>query len=140
MAVVHANLSGSFRTELEMGEHHIVADEPASAGGTDQGPTPYDLLGGALAACTAMTLHYYAKREGIQLEEVDVTVANDRVHAKDCADCLTGEGYIHRFDVKLTVKGNLTPEQRARMIEIARKCPVARTLSAEIKIEHRLAD
>jgi uncharacterized OsmC-like protein len=138
MAVVHAKLGGSFRTELEMGKYRIVADEPASAGGTDEGPTPYDLLGGALASCTAMTLHYYAKREGISLEEVEVTVANDRIHAKDCADCLTGEGYIHRFDVKLSVKGNLTPEQRTRLTEIAKRCPVARTLSSEIKIVHRL--
>jgi len=131
--------SGSFRSEIEAGPHHLIADEPASAGGTEQGPTPYDLLSAALGACTSMTLHFYAKREGIPLTAVEVTIGNDRMYAKDCADCLTTSGFIHRFDVKLKLVGDLTPEQREKLLSIARRCPVYKTLTSEIRIEESLA-
>ena len=131
--------SGSFRSEIQAGPHHLIADEPASAGGTEQGPTPYDLLSAALGACTSMTLHFYAKREGIPLTGVEVTIANDRMYAKDCADCLTTAGFIHRFDVKLKLDGDLTPEQREKLLSIARRCPVYKTLTSEIRIEESLA-
>jgi putative redox protein len=131
--------SGSFRSEIEAGPHHFIADEPASAGGTGQGPTPYDLLSAALGACTSMTLHFYAKREGIPLTGVEVTIGNDRMYAKDCADCLTTSGFIHRFDVKLKLDGDLTPEQREKLLSIARRCPVYKTLTSEIRIEESLA-
>ncbi|MGZ7039915.1 MAG: OsmC family protein, partial [Thermoanaerobaculia bacterium] len=101
MEPVIVRSSGSFRNEVSAGKHRFVADEPASAGGTDTGPTPYDLLSAALGTCTSMTLNFLAKRENIPLEGVEVSVANDRMHAKDCADCLTTSGYIHRFDVKI---------------------------------------
>src|SRR5205085_8167633 len=87
---------GSFRNEVEAGPHRFVIDEPADAGGNGEGPTPYDLLSAALAGCTSMTLHYYAKREKLPLAGVDVTVVHDRQYAKDCADCVTQSGYIHR--------------------------------------------
>ena len=132
--------SGSFRNEVVAGRHHFVADEPASAGGTDEGPTPYDLLSAALGTCTSMTLHFFAKRENIPLEGVEVSVANDRQHAKDCADCLTTAGYIHRFDVKIRLRGNLTPEQRERLIATAKRCPVYKTLTSEIRIDETAVD
>ncbi|MGZ7080595.1 MAG: OsmC family protein [Thermoanaerobaculia bacterium] len=132
--------SGSFRNEVSAGKHRFVADEPASAGGTDTGPTPYDLLSAALGTCTSMTLNFLAKRENIPLEGVEVSVANDRMHAKDCADCLTTSGYIHRFDVKIRLKGNLTPEQRERLFSTAKRCPVYKTLTNEIRIEETLVE
>ena len=130
---------GTFRTEIEAGSHNIVADEPKAAGGNDEGPTPYDLLASALGACTSMTLHYYAKREHIPLEGVEAVITNDRMYAKDCADCVTTNGYIHRFDVKLKLLGDLTPEQRETLLSIARRCPVYKTLTSEIRIEESLA-
>src|SRR5512144_1024383 len=103
---------GSFKNTVTAGGHSFIVDEPVDAGGTDEGPTPYDLLSAALGGCTSMTLQFVARREGIPLEGVEVSVANDRMHAKDCADCITTSGYIHRFDVKIRLRGNLTPEQR----------------------------
>ncbi len=129
---------GSFRNEISVGPHHLVADEPPSAGGNGEGPTPYDLLSAALGVCTSMTLHYYAKREKIPLEGVEVTLLNDRMYAKDCADCLTTTGYIHRFDVSIRLSGPLTPEQRETLAGIARRCPVYKTLTSEIRIEETL--
>jgi putative redox protein len=129
---------GTFRTEIEAGPHKIIADEPASAGGTGEGPTPYDLLAAALGACTSMTLHFYAKREGIPLTGVEAVISNDRMHAKDCADCVTTSGYMHRFDVKLKLLGDLTQEQREHLLSIARRCPLYKTLTSEIKINETL--
>jgi putative redox protein len=127
---------GSFRTEVEAGPHRWVLDEPADVGGAGEGPTPYDMLASALGGCTAMTLQFYAKREKIPLEGVDVTVTHDRQHVKDCADCTTQEGYIHRFKVELVLHGDqLTPEQREKLLVIAGRCPVAKTLQAEIRID-----
>lgn len=130
---------GSFRTEVEAGSHRFVLDEPESAGGTNAGPTPYDALAAGLGGCTAMTLHFYAKREKIPLEGVDVTITHDREHGKDCADCMTQSGYIHRFKLQLALHGVLTAEQRKKLLEIAARCPVAKMLGAEIKIDHELA-
>ena len=129
---------GSFRTEVEAGPHHFVIDEPESAGGGGEGPTPYDMLATALGGCTSMTLHFYAKREQIPLEGVDVTVSHDRQHAKDCADCMTRSGYIHRFKVEIRLLGPLTEEQRQKLFSVAARCPVAKTLSSEIKIDEVL--
>jgi putative redox protein len=136
---VHAKLQGSFLTELRMGKHSLVADEPVSAGGTDQGPTPYDLLASALASCTAMTMHFYAKREKLPLAGVELTVTHDRMHARDCADCVTGEGFIHRFNVEIRLQGDLSDAQKARLVEIAKRCPVAKTLQNEIKVYDMLS-
>lgn len=130
----------TFRTEVEAGPHHFVIDEPAEAGGAGTGPTPYDLLAAALGGCTSMTLHYYAKREKLPLEGVDVTVSHDRQHAKDCADCVLQSGFIHRFHVEIRLRGDLTPEQRQRLLEIANRCPVKKTLSSEIKIDDVLVE
>jgi uncharacterized OsmC-like protein len=131
---------GSFRTEVEAGPHRWVLDEPADVGGGGEGPTPYDMLASALGGCTAMTLQFYAKREKIPLEGVDVTVTHDRQHAKDCADCTSQQGYIHRFRVELAFHGEqVTAEQREKLLVIAGRCPVAKTLQAEIRIDKVVA-
>lgn len=130
----------SFRTEVEAGPHRWVLDEPPDVGGEGEGPTPYDMLASALGGCTAMTLQFYAKREKIPLEGVDVIVTHDRQHAKDCADCTTQQGFIHRFKVELTLHGEqLTPEQREKLLVIAGRCPVAKVLQSEIRIDKMLA-
>ncbi|HKO54639.1 MAG TPA: OsmC family protein [Thermoanaerobaculia bacterium] len=134
MGAVTVRAGNSFLTEIDTGTFKFIADEPSSAGGTDAGPTPYDFLSAALGGCTAMTLHFIARRDSIPLEGVELTITNDRMHAKDCADCLTTSGYIHRFDVKMKLLGNLTPEQRAKLTDIARRCPVYKTLTNEIRI------
>jgi putative redox protein len=139
MQPVIVRSSGSFRVDIESGTHKFTADEPASAGGTDAGPTPYELLSAALGACTSMTLHFIAKRDNIPLEGVEVTIVNDRMYAKDCADCLTTSGYIHRFDLQIQLRGNLTPEQHDKLISVAQRCPVYKTLTHEIRIEEKFA-
>jgi putative redox protein len=135
--VLHSR--GSFRTEVEAGPHRFILDEPADVGGGGEGPTPYDMLASALGGCTAMTLHFYARREKLPLEGVDVTVTHDRQHAKDCADCETQAGFIHRFRVEIHLLGDqLDEDQRQRLLKIAARCPVARTLGAEIRIDEVL--
>ncbi|MBV9495485.1 MAG: OsmC family protein [Acidobacteria bacterium] len=135
MGAVTVRAGNSFLTEIDTGTHKFLADEPSTAGGNDSGPTPYDYLSAALGACTAMTLHFIAKRDSIPLEGVELTITNDRMHAKDCADCLTHEGYIHRFDVKIKLLGDqLTPAQKTKLGEIAHRCPVYKTLTNEIRI------
>lgn len=128
----------SFRTEITAGPHAFLADEPAELGGTESGPTPYDFLSAALGACTSMTMHVIAKREKIPLTGVEITIGNDRMHARDCADCTSATGFIHRFSVAIKLEGDLTPEQRERLLGIAKKCPVYKTLSSEIRIDEVL--
>jgi len=135
MGPVIVRSANSFRNDIDAGPHKLVADEPASAGGTDAGPTPYDFLSSALGACTSMTIHVVARREKIPIEALEVTVTNDRMYAKDCADCTSTEGYIHRFTVSIKVTGNLTAEQRDRILVVARRCPVAKTLTSEIRVD-----
>ena len=131
---------GSFRTEVEAGPHHFVLDEPVDVGGGGEGPTPYDALAAALGGCTAMTLQFYAKREKLPLEGVDVTVRHDREHVRDCADCTSQQGFIHRFKVEIALHGDqLTDEQRQKLLTVAGRCPVAKTLQAEIKVDEALA-
>jgi len=129
---------GSFRSEVEAGPHRMVVDEPVEVGGTGEGPTPYDLLAGALGSCTAMTVNFYAKRVQYPLEGVDVTVTHDRQHAKDCADCVTHEGFIHHFHVQIALRGPLSEEQRQKLMQVAGKCPVNKTLQSEIHIDEVL--
>jgi putative redox protein len=130
---------GSFRTEVEAGPHRFVLDEPAHVGGGGEGPTPYDALAAALGGCTAMTLHFYAKRENYPLEGVDVTVTHDRQHVKDCADCMSQSGFILRFKVEIRLHGNaLSEEQRQKLLVVAGRCPVAKTLQAEIRVDEVL--
>lgn len=132
---------GGFRTEVTAGPHTFILDEPVASGGTNEGPTPYDALAAALGGCTAMTLHFYAKREKIPLEGVDIRVSHDRQHASDSAECVEKGGYIHVFEVEISVMGDeLTQEQKKKLVEIAKRCPVAKTLGAQIRIEERLVE
>jgi uncharacterized OsmC-like protein len=128
----------SFRTEVEAGPHRWLLDEPVNAGGAGEGPTPYDMMAAALGGCTSMTLHYYAQREKLPLEGVDVTVTHDRQNAKDCSDCSTQAGWIHRFKVEIALHGPLDEAQRQHLLGIAARCPVAKTLQSEIRIEEVL--
>jgi uncharacterized OsmC-like protein len=140
MGAVTVRSAGSLRNEIRAGRHQLIADEPVEAGGTDQGPTPYDFLAAALGGCTSMTLQIVARRDAIPLEGVEVAVSVDRVHAKDCADCQSTSGYIHRFTVRIKLLGTLTPEQRTRLADVARRCPVYKTLTSEIKIDEELVE
>lgn len=124
----------SFRSTVEAGNHQFIADEPAGVGGGDEGPNPYDFLAAALGTCKTMTMRMYADRKKWPLDSVEAVVSHGREHSKDCEDCLTAEGYIHRFVVTITLHGNLSEEQRQRIFEIAGRCPVAKTLSHEIRI------
>jgi putative redox protein len=136
--VVRGDASG-FAQQIAAGPHRLAADEPLSAGGTDSGPTPYDLFLAALGSCTSMTVAMYARRKIWPLESVTVRLRHSRIHAEDCANCETKEGRLDRIDVSIELSGDLTEEQRMRLGEIAGKCPVHRTLTSEIDIRTRIA-
>jgi putative redox protein len=136
--VVARTRLGGFRTEVQMGAHDLLADEPSSVGGTNLGPTPYDLLSAALATCTSMTLRMYADHKGLKMESATVVVEHDKVHAQDCQDCESADGKIDEFRRTISLQGELSEEQRNRMLEIADRCPVHRTLHGEIKVRSRL--
>jgi uncharacterized OsmC-like protein/alpha-beta hydrolase superfamily lysophospholipase len=125
---------GKFQQTVHAGRHTLTADEPVAQGGLDTGLTPYDLLLAGLGACTSMTLRLYADGKGLPLERVSVKLRHSRIHAADCETCETKEGKVDRIDRVLTLTGNLDAQQRARLLEIADKCPVHRTLTSEIDI------
>jgi putative redox protein len=127
------------RQQVAAGRHALVGDEPVDQGGTDAGPDPYDFLLAALGTCTSMTVSLYARRKGWPLEGVKVHLMHSKVHALDCASCETREGKVDRIDRDLELMGPLSDEQRGRLLEIANKCPVHRTLTSEIEIRTRLA-
>jgi uncharacterized OsmC-like protein/pimeloyl-ACP methyl ester carboxylesterase len=132
--VVRETRQGRFQQEVTAGAHRFLSDEPTAAGGLDSGPGPYDLLLAALGACTAMTLRLYAERKMLPLEQVTVRLTHGRIHAADCESCETKEGSIDRIERALTLHGNLDEEARRRLLEIADKCPVHRTLTSEVDI------
>jgi putative redox protein len=132
--VVRETGHGVFQQEIISGRHHLIADEPKDAGGLGSGPGPYDLLLAALGACTSMTLRLYADLKKIPLARTQVRLRHHRIYAKDCAECETKEGMLDRIDRVITLEGDLTAEQRARLMEIADKCPVHRTLTSEVSI------
>jgi uncharacterized OsmC-like protein/alpha-beta hydrolase superfamily lysophospholipase len=132
--VVTETRAGKFQQTITAGRHSLIADEPVDVGGFDSGPNPYDLLLAALGACTAMTLRLYADRKQLPLERVSVKLAHSRIHAADCETCETKEGMLDRIDKEITVAGPLDENARARLLEIAEKCPVNRTLKSEIDI------
>jgi putative redox protein len=127
-----------FLQKIVTPHHSLIADEPKSVGGTDAGPTPYDLMLGALGACTSMTLRMYADRKQIPLEGVKVRLRYARIHAVDCAACETKVGKIDRIEREIELLGALTEEQRQRLLEMADRCPVHRTMMSEIDIVTRL--
>jgi len=130
---------GGFRTEVSAEGHALVADEPASVGGTDTGASPYGLLGAALAACTSMTLQMYAKHKQWPLQAAEVRVSHKKIHAEDCEDCLGQEGTVDRFERSISLEGDLDAEQRSKLLEMANRCPVHRSLTGEIKVGTKLA-
>ena len=130
---------GSFQQLITIGDHQLLADEPVDLGGGDTGPSPYDLLLAGLGACTAMTLRLYAGRKGLALDPVRVALRHAKIHAMDCQTCETKQGQIDRIERVITVTGDIDDAQRARLLEIADKCPVHRTLTSEISIQSRLA-
>jgi putative redox protein len=127
-----------YRSAIRMGEHELVADEPKDLGGDDAGPGPYDLLLAALGACKAITLRMYADRKGWFLGGVNLTLTHSHVHAKDCEDCESDSGKLDEITVEIELRGDLTDEQRERLLEIADKCPVHRTLTSETRIRSSL--
>lgn len=126
-----------FAQEIEIGPHRLKGDEPLAFGGTDTGPSPYDFLLAALGTCTSMTISLYAQRNGWPLDSVTVLLHHSKIHAVDCAECETKEGKIDRIEREIQLTGALTIEQRAKLMEIADKCPVHRTLTSEINIRTR---
>jgi putative redox protein len=119
------------------GNHEWPADEPAPVG-TDTGPSPYELLLASLGACTSMTLRLYAQRKGLDLQRITIRLQHFRIHAEDCANCETKVGFLDRIDRQIELTGNLDEAQRARLLEIAERCPVHRTLKSEISIQTSL--
>jgi uncharacterized OsmC-like protein len=134
--VVHS--AEGLEQKVEVGRHQIVSDEPIDVGGGDAGPNPYDLLAAALGTCTSMTILLYARRKGWPVEGVTVRVRHQKIHARDCADCETREGKVDQMERQVQLRGALSDEQRQRLLEIANKCPVHRTLTSEIQIRTSL--
>lgn len=133
--VIVTSLS-NLKNEVRYGDNQtLITDEPMAAGGDDAGPDPYTLLLAALGSCISMTTTLYARRKAWPLERVTVRLRQQRIHAKDCTDCAnSGEGYVHRIERAVMFEGNLSDEQRARLQEIAHKCPVHKTLESPIVI------
>ncbi|RMD88941.1 MAG: OsmC family peroxiredoxin, partial [Alphaproteobacteria bacterium] len=132
--------SGKFTQLVNAAGHPLVADEPLAFGGDNRGPSPYGLLLASLGACTAMTLRMYADHKGLPLERVLVRLKHDKIHVRDCADCDTRDGKVDVIRREITLTGDLDAATRARLLEIADRCPVHRTLHSEVKVETRLAD
>lgn len=130
---------GKFAVEIAVGPNTLVADEPEALGGNDLGPRPHELLLAGLGACTAMTLRMYADRKGIALKRVSVHLAHRKIKAADCPDCVTKEGEVEEMTREIHLDGDLDAATRARLLEIANKCPVHKTLTGEIKIRTTLA-
>jgi uncharacterized OsmC-like protein/alpha/beta superfamily hydrolase len=126
--------NGKFQQEIMSGPHRFLADEPVKVGGLDSGPGPYDLLLAGLGACTSMTLRLYAENKKLPLQRVSVRLTHNKIHAEDCLNCETKEGMIDRIDRNITLEGALSADERKRLMEIADKCPVHRTLKSEIEI------
>jgi putative redox protein len=134
--IVRGGATG-FAQEIEIASHRLKGDEPVAFGGTDTGPSPYDFLLAALGTCTSMTISFYARRKGWPLEGVTVSLHHSKIHATDCAECETKVGKIDRIEREIQLTGTLTAEQRAKLMEIADRCPVHQTLTSEINIKTR---
>ena len=133
-AVTASTGEEGFLTEINAAGHALLGDEPAAVGGTDAGPSPYDLLSAALASCTSMTLQLYARRKEFPLIRVTVSVRHTRIHTRDCAECETKEGWIDEFQRQIALEGDLDDDARQRLLAIADRCPVHQTLTKEVRI------
>jgi uncharacterized OsmC-like protein/fermentation-respiration switch protein FrsA (DUF1100 family) len=138
--VVRETRASKFQQTVSIGPHRMLADEPVAAGGEDSGPGPYDFLLAGLGACTSMTMRLYADRKALPLERTTVTLRHSKIHAEDCAECETKDGMLDQIERVIAMEGKLDAEQRAKLMEIADKCPVHRTLTSEILILSRAAD
>jgi putative redox protein len=137
--VVRETRASKLQQMVASGPHQLLADEPVAVGGADTGPGPYDLLLSALGACTSMTMRMYADRKSLPVERITVTLKHNKIHAEDCAECETREGLIDQIDRVIAIEGALDADQRKRLMEIADKCPVHRTLKSEVRILTREA-
>jgi len=135
--VVTAGGDGTYSQQVTTATHTLLVDEPVEVGGADAGPNPYELLLASLGSCTAITLRMYADRRGIPLTRTTVRLRHDRIHAEDCAECETERGVLSRITREIELEGDLDDDQRAKLMLIADRCPVHRTLSSEIVIETR---
>jgi uncharacterized OsmC-like protein/esterase/lipase len=138
--VVRETRASKLQQTISIGPHQLLADEPVSAGGEDSGPAPYDLVLAGLGACTSMTMRLYADRKSLPLERVTVSLKHSKIHAQDCAECETKTGMLDHIDRIIAMEGDLDADQRTKLMEIADKCPVHRTLTSEIRITTRAAD
>ncbi|WP_029587167.1 bifunctional alpha/beta hydrolase/OsmC family protein [Bradyrhizobium sp. URHD0069] len=138
--VVRETRTSKFQQTISAGPHRMLADEPIAAGGEDTGPGPYDFVLAGLGACTSMTMRLYADRKSLPLERVTVRLKHSKIHAEDCADCETRVGMLDQIERIITIEGALDAEQRKKLMEIADKCPVHRTLTSEIHIVTHAAD
>lgn len=127
-----------FKQQIVAGPHRLRGDEPKSVGGSDTGPSPYDFLLAALGSCTSMTVRIYARKKNWPLERVTVWLRHSKIYATDCSECETSEGMLDRIERDVRFEGPLSAEQHARLLEIANKCPVHRTLTSEINIRTKL--
>ena len=139
VVIVEDSEIGPYAETIRSGAHVLLGDEPVASGGNDTGPNPYDYLLTALGTCTAMTLRMYARLKKWPLDKVSVRLTHDKIYAADCASCETKEGKIDRIERFIELDGPLTDQQRQRLLEIADRCPVHRTLTSEILISTRLA-
>lgn len=137
--VVQETHDGKLQQQITVGPHRMLADEPASVGGEDTGPNPYEFLLSGLGACTSMTMRMYADRKALPLERITVTLSNRKIHAKDCEDCETKVGMLDEIERIIDIEGDLDAEQRQKLMEIADKCPVHRTLTSKVRIVTRAA-
>jgi uncharacterized OsmC-like protein/pimeloyl-ACP methyl ester carboxylesterase len=138
--VVQETRASKFQQTVSIGPHRLLADEPVAAGGDDTGPGPYDYLLAGLGACTSMTMRLYADRKSLPLERVTVMLQHSKIYATDCAECETKSGMLDQIDRVIAMEGDLDPEQRKKLLEIADKCPVHRTLTSEIHIVTKAVD
>jgi uncharacterized OsmC-like protein/esterase/lipase len=138
--VVRETRNSKFQQTVSIGPHRVLADEPVAAGGEDTGPGPYDFVLAGLGACTSMTVRMYADRKSLPLERVTVTLKHSKIYAQDCAECETKAGMLDQIDRVIAMEGALDAEQRKKLMEIADKCPVHRTLTSEIHIVTHAAD
>ena len=138
--VVQETRAGKLQQIVTSGPHHLLADEPVSVGGQDSGPGPYDFLLTALGACTSMTMRMYADRKSLPLDRITVTLQHNKIYAKDCEECETREGMLDQIDRVIKIEGALDADQRKRLMEIADKCPVHKTLTSEVRIVTKAAE
>jgi putative redox protein len=135
---VEESLTGRYTQTVRSGRHTLTADEPVSVGGGDMGPGPYEFLLAALGACTSMTLRIYAENKKLPLTRVRVRLGHRKIHAQDCADCVSREGKVDEITSEIILEGDLTEGQRQQLLDIAKRCPVHRTLTSEIKVRTHL--